>query len=143
MKKGWIDVAVAIIVKKEEGKDLYFITQRKPEEHNRLKWEFNGGKIKEGEDLKVCLARKVREKTGLIIKVNELYCIVEHVYDEGTNQEKRIKLLAYLCDYISGEPKRIGINDYAWVSIEEMENYDFSEADLAIVSKLRKDFLKK
>lgn len=140
-EKEWINVAAAIIIREEDGK--YFITQRLPHEHNALKWEFNGGKFKESEDPKVCLKRELKEEVGIKINVNELYCVVEHIYDEGTGKEKRIRLHAYLCDYISGEPQKIGIYNFAWVTIEEMKDYDFSEADLEIVSKLRQDFLKK
>ena len=130
MKHETILVTAAII--EDNGK--FLITQRLPKEHNGLRWEFPGGKPNFGEDPRVCLEREIREELGIKIKTGELFEYSSHVY----GKEKHIILMGFLCDFISGNIKKQGINDYAWISPKEMNKYDITEADLPFVKKLQK-----
>jgi 8-oxo-dGTP diphosphatase len=121
-------VTAAII--EHQGKIL--ITQRKPNKNQALKWEFPGGKIEEGETPKECLAREIKEELDIDIKVNDIFEVVHHKYEKIT-----ILLLAYKCSYNSGILKTVDCNNFMWVTLDEMKKYDFAEADIEIVEKLK------
>ncbi len=121
-------VTAAII----EDKGKYLITQRLRDSHNGLRWEFPGGKLDFGEDPKACLEREIIEELGINIRAGDIFEYSSYVY----GGEKHIVLLGFRCSYVSGDIRKLSINDYAWVTPEEMSNYDITEADLPFVKKL-------
>ncbi len=122
-------VTAAII----KDKDKYLITQRKKEQHNGLRWEFPGGKLNFGEDPRTCLEREIKEELGIKIRAGGILEYSSHVY----NEEKHIVLLGFVCKFISGKIKKKEINDFSWVTPEEMSKYDITEADLPFIKKLK------
>jgi 8-oxo-dGTP diphosphatase len=50
-------------------------------------WYTPGGRLMPGESLKECLAREVREETGLEVKVGDLAYVAEF-WDEDSNEHK-------------------------------------------------------
>ncbi len=123
-------LVTAAIIEKDRK---YLITQRPKDKHNGLRWEFPGGKINFGEDPRECLQREIKEELGIIIKANEILEYSSHIY----NGEKHIILIAFKCKFISGKIKKIEINNFAWVSLKDMKNYDITEADLPFIEKLK------
>ena len=63
-----IEVACAIIIEKEK----VLVTQRSESMPHALKWEFPGGKVKEGETPESCIGREIKEELGLEIRVDRL-----------------------------------------------------------------------
>ncbi len=123
-------VTAAII--ERDGK--YLITQRtKDNRHGAGRWEFPGGKKEEGEDECACLEREIKEELGLTVKAGEHFLTSEHVY---ADTKKHVKLMGYHCTIISGEIEHHDIEDHAWVTPQEMKDYDITEADLPFVEKL-------
>lgn len=122
-------VTAAII----EDKGKFLITQRLKNSHNGLRWEFPGGKLDFGEDPIDCLKREIMEELGIKISVGDILEYSSHVY----SGEKHIVLLGFKCKYLSGKIKKAGINDFAWVSLEDMKEYDITEADLPFIKKLK------
>ncbi len=127
MKKKQIIVTAAIIEK--DGK--YLITQRPQGKHLAKKWEFPGGRLNFGEMPQHGLLREIIEELHIGIRVGELFGVSSYVYD-GI---KHVILVGYLCKFVGEEIKK-GVN-YAWVIPEEMNNYDFCEADISFVKKLQ------
>lgn len=123
-------VTAAII----EDKGKYLITQRPPEKHNGGRWEFPGGTLEFGEDLRSCLEREIDEELGIAVKANEPFEYSSHVY----NEHRHVVLLGFHCSYLSGDIKKKEISDFKWVSPLEMKNYDITEADHPFVEKLLK-----
>ena len=109
------------------------ITQRKKEQHNGLRWEFPGGKLDFGEDLRSCLEREIKEELGIKIKANKIISYSSHVY----GGEKHIVLIAFACDFISGKIEKKEINNFAWISLKEAKDYDITEADLPFIEELK------
>jgi len=125
-------VTAAII--QDNGK--YLVTQRPANSSSRAKrWEFPGGKVDFGEDPKECLKREIYEELGIEILVGDLFGYSSHVYSD----EKHVILFGFHCKYVSGKIRKHGIENYAWVTPEEMSNYDITEADLPFVKKLKKE----
>ena len=122
-------LVTAAIIKKD---NKYLIAQRPKSTHNGLRWEFPGGKVHFGEDLRTCLEREIKEELGIKIKVKEIFEYSSFVY----GGEKHIVLIAFLCEFVSGEIKKLEINDFSWVLPQKMKDYDMTEADLPFVKKL-------
>lgn len=131
-------IVVAAIIEKD-GK--YLITQRPENIHLALKWEFPGGRVNFGEDPAIALRREIKEELGADIHVfrDRPFTYSSFVYDDL----RHVILLAFSC-YLPFEKriKKIGVKDYKWVTLKEMSNYDFCEADLPIVKTLQKRFLR-
>ncbi len=123
-------VTAAII----ENDKKFLITQRKANSHNGNRWEFPGGKVDFKEDPRVGLVREIEEELGIDIKAEDLLEYSSHVY----GGKKHIVLLGIHCKFILGEIEKKDIQDFRWVTLEEMNSYDITEADLPFIEKLRK-----
>ena len=110
------------------------ITQRPVGSHNGGRWEFPGGKVDFGEDPRDGLEREIDEELGISVKAGgDLLGYSSKVY----NDEKHIILLGIYCSFVHGTIKKKAIADFRWVTLDEMNNYDITEADLPFVEELR------
>ncbi len=123
------DVAAAII-RREDGRIL--ITQRPLDGMLGGLWEFPGGKRRADETLQACLRREIREELGIEIAVGAQVAVVKHAYTHF-----RITLYAFECRHLRGEPQTLGVADWAWVMLDEVDAYAFSAADRRIIAALR------
>ena len=113
-----------------DGKIL--IGQRKADDYLAHKWEFPGGKLEADETPEQCIVRELHEELGIQTRCETLVGTSIWVY-----QGVAFELRAYRVHYLSG---RFLLHDHAaiqWVTVEELEAYDFAEADLPIVQKLK------
>lgn len=94
-------------------------------------WEFPGGKQEPDETLPDCLQRELREELAIEVEVGELFRVVQHGFTHFS-----ITLHAFHCRWISGEPQKLGVHDWAWVTEEELPRYSFGKADRQIISAL-------
>ena len=123
-----IRVTAAII----ESDDKILIAQRKSEDDifGGL-WEFPGGKIEDGETPEECMARELKEELDIEVEVGELITSNKHKYPHGY-----FELIAYRVKYISGEIVLNDHDDFKWVTIDEMDSFEFPPADIPIIKKL-------
>jgi A/G-specific adenine glycosylase len=94
-------------------------------------WEFPGGKVEAGETLPDCLRRELREELAIEVEVRELFVSVQHAFTHF-----RITLHAFTCRYLSGKPQSIGVQDWAWVTPDELARYSFGKADREVIRAL-------
>lgn len=123
-------VAAAIIL----DNDKVLIAQRQEGSNMEYKWEFPGGKLEQDETPEECLVREIREELDMAIEPIEIYKAVRHKHND-----KDILLLAYICKRIQGEGRAIECNDFKWISLDELGQYEYTPADVGIVDKLKKD----
>lgn len=95
------------------------------------KWEFPGGKVEDRETPEACLARELLEELGIEVRVGALLGENVHYYGDGA-----IRLLAYRTFWEAGELKAQVHDEIRWVSLQELDHYDFAPADLPFVKKL-------
>lgn len=95
-------------------------------------WEFPGGKQEPDETLPACLQRELMEELAITVEVGELYTVVKHGFTHFS-----ITLHAFTCRYVSGEPQKLGVQDFAWVLPEELDRYSFGKADRQVIAEMR------
>jgi len=123
------DVVAAILFKDKK----VLIAQRADNDPLAGYWEFPGGKIEEGESPEQSLIREMQEEFCINIEVREFFGSSTFKYDKGT-----IRLLAYICSWTGGVILSTVHHDYAWVEINELEQYNFAPADKPLAEKLKR-----
>ena len=124
-----IDV-VAGVIRREDGRLL--ISQRMPNDTLGGYWEFPGGKVDPGEELKPALARELREELGLETEIGAEIKSIVHAYPD-----RDVRLYFFEARILSGEPQKLEVADFRWVTLDELMNYQFPEADVPLLELLR------
>lgn len=123
-----IKVTAAILVKDNR----IIIAKRRPDDRLANKWEFPGGKIEINETPEQCLKREMKEEFDIDVSVGEYLGSSIYHYDHIS-----IKLLAYRTYWKNGEIELKDHDDFKWVSLEQLAEFDFALADLVFVEKLQ------
>jgi len=95
-------------------------------------WEFPGGKVESGETIDQCIQREIREELGIEISVREHLITINHAYPEF-----QVTLIVHNCHHLQGVPQTIECSEVRWVSLEELDEFDFPAANVQIISALR------
>jgi 8-oxo-dGTP diphosphatase len=124
-----IDV-VAGVIRRADGRVL--ISQRLADDTLGGYWEFPGGKVDPGEELKAALHRELAEELGVETEIGaEIHRIV-HPYPD-----RDVRLYFFDARILSGEPQKLEVADLRWVTLDELMDYQFPEADLPLLRQLR------
>ncbi|MFO0718881.1 MAG: NUDIX domain-containing protein [Candidatus Paceibacterota bacterium] len=100
--------------------------------------DFPGGKIQEGEDdLIESLKREVREETQLEILVGEPFTTWINVFPPNHRLAgKKVYLVAYKCEYVSGEVCLSNEHDkFTWVNKENFEKVNDGTTFFEVLKK--------
>lgn len=120
-----LQVACAII----EKAGLVLAAQRSAAMSLPLKWEFPGGKIREGETAADCLQRELREELGIAAPVIEALAPTTHHYPAFS-----VTLHPFRCAEPSGPVTLHEHAALAWVAPADLPSLDWAEADLPIIA---------
>ncbi|MGK7901462.1 MAG: 8-oxo-dGTP diphosphatase MutT [Hormoscilla sp.] len=96
-------------------------------------WEFPGGKLEAGETFPECIKREILEELAIEIEVGDRLITIDHSYSDF-----RVTLNVYHCRHISGVPQTIECDEVRWVTLDEIDQFTFPEANLQIIDALRK-----
>ena len=124
-----IDV-VAGVIRRDDGRLL--ITQRMADDTLGGYWEFAGGKVDPGEDLKAALKRELMEELGVEAQIGAEIHRVVHAYPD-----RDVRLYFFEAWILSGEPQKLEVADLRWVTLEELMDYQFPEADIPLLRQLQ------
>ena len=112
-------VAVRAVIKKDEK----FLIIREAGDYaggtNHGKYDFPGGKIKPGENIREAILRETREEVGLDVKIGKPFFVTEwgHVIK---GEQIQIIGIFYLCEPLKSEiVLGADFDDYKWVSLDE------------------------
>ena len=94
-----------------------------------LKWEFPGGKIKQGESPGQCVVREVSEELNLDIAVGQSLPSVSHDYPDFS-----VTLYPFICAIVSGEITLHEHKALLWLSSHELRSLDWVAANFPIIS---------
>lgn len=123
---------VAAIIRHPEDPGRIFITQRKSGQHLEHLWEFSGGKVEPGESPYHALKRELHEEAGIDIHAAQRFQSVQHRY-----ADKSILLDVWQVKSYTGEPHGKEQQNCEWVSLQDLPNYEFPEADIPILQALQ------
>ena len=125
------EVTAAIII----DKNKILIAQRGSNEKLAGKWEFPGGKIELGETPQECLKREIKEELEVDIAVGNYLGESIYTYPNG-----EIKLIAYFATILDGDIKLSVHDKVEWITISQIDKYDFAPADIPFIEKLKEVF---
>ncbi|MDW8361439.1 MAG: (deoxy)nucleoside triphosphate pyrophosphohydrolase [Myxococcales bacterium] len=122
-------IRVVAAVVERDGR--YLITQRRANAVLPGLWEFPGGRVEDGESDEKALRRELRERLDVDVEVGQLISFVSHPYEHYT-----VDLYLYECRLRGREPVCKAVADFRWVGSAEFDQYPFTPADEASMSKL-------
>jgi len=122
---------VGAMLEKDGGR--YLITQRPPTASLPLLWEFPGGRVEAGETDEDALAREMMEDLGIRVEVREQAMHTRHPYPNYD-----IDFRVFHCRLLSSDTdiRHLGVHDHRWVTLSEMSQFQFPDADARTLEKL-------
>ena len=123
-----LNVTCALIINR--GKLL--VAQLSAESVHPLKWEFPGGKIKLNESAEQCIKREIKEELGILIDV--VAPIKPVIHDYGF---RKVKLIPFVCKLKSGRITLKEHEDFRWIKLNELLDFDLAEADKKLIEENR------
>jgi mutator protein MutT len=126
-----LEVAAGLIFR--DGKLL--IAQRLAGGHLAGLWEFPGGKREDGETFEECLRRELLEELGVEVEVGALVEELTHDYPD-----RSVQLRFYRCRWLRHEPQALHCQALAWITADQICQYEFPAADARLLARLRSDW---
>ena len=125
-----VHVAVGVIL---DATDRILITRRHDDAHQGGLWEFPGGKVEPEESVERALVRELREELG--IEAGDMASLVVVQHDYG---DKSVLLDVHTVRNFSGDARGLEGQPLQWVTVDELHEYDFPEANLPIAEAIRR-----
>ena len=119
-----IHVAAALIWRDES----LLISRRTKGSHLEGFWEFPGGKLEDGEDLRMCVEREVMEELGIKVRAGGLIFETRYEYEE-----KSVDLSFFNCTMLEGEAFPREKQEIRWVLTSDLGKYRFPPPDLKMI----------
>ncbi len=116
---------ICAIIKKN---DSVLVVQRSETMNLPLVWEFPGGKLEQMESERECIIREIKEELNLDIE--PLVRLESHIFHYTTLS---IELIPYIARTTGGEIKLTEHRDFLYLSVDELINLNWAEADIPIV----------
>jgi 8-oxo-dGTP diphosphatase len=131
MRVDYLDVSCAVIL--DGGGKRILAARRSPDMPHPMKWEFPGGKLKDGESPEKSVVREISEEMNVRIKVLRQMQPVVHHYSAGS-----IRLIPLLCELMDDDSAiRLSEHvDWKWVPKEKLLDVEWLEADVEVVNQL-------
>lgn len=124
-------IVVAAVIERSDRRLL--IGQRRKADTSPLKWEFPGGKVRDGEAPEAALARELQEELGVtLVKSVELGRVRHHYV--GALEELEIRFFA--ASIAESEVVPTAFEAIAWALPKELGTYDFLAANRELIAQL-------
>jgi A/G-specific adenine glycosylase len=120
------------IIYQNENRERFLIAQRPLDGMLGGLWEFPGGKQEPDETLPACLRREIQEELAIDIAVAEEVTVVKHAFTHF-----KITLHAFAATHLAGAPQTIGVANWVWVTLADLDQYAFARTDRKIIEALR------
>ena len=110
----------------------FLACQRPAHKARGLLWEFVGGKVEPGETREQALIRECQEELAVTVAVQDVFMEVDHVYPDLT-----VHLTLFNASIAEGIPQKLEHDDLRWITVEEIDQYEFCPADEEILRRLK------
>lgn len=107
------------------------ICQRHRSDAYGLQWEFPGGKVRDGEDLKASLARELTEELSIQADVGEEVFRLRHRYPD-----RHVEVVFFAVPQFRGKVENRVFEAVEWAPRERLAEYNFLEADRKLVNRI-------
>ncbi len=94
-------------------------------------WEFPGGKRRDGESIRSCIQRELKEECDLDVRVGDHLVDVTHTYSH-----LKVTLRCYHCRAPRGRVRTLAAEEARWLRVEEIPALPLPAADLKILTAL-------
>ena len=125
-----VEVVAALIWEKER----FLICQRPAHKARGRLCEFVGGKVEHGESREAALIRECREELAVDIAVEDVFMEGVHEYPDIS-----IRPILFHAHIAQGQPQLLEHVDIRWITVEEIDSYDFCPADADILLRLKQE----
>ena len=115
--------------------DRFLICRRPAHKTRGLLWEFVGGKVESGETKQQALVRECMEELAVSVRVDDVYLQLVHAYPDMT-----VELTLFHAAIVAGEPQLLEHSEIRWITVAEINRFDFCPADVEILQKLKRDY---
>ena len=122
------EVVAALI----RDQDKFMICQRPAHKARGFLWEFVGGKVEPGETKQQALIRECQEELAITLDVGDVFMDVPHEYPALT-----VHLPLFHATIREGVPQKLEHNDIRWITVGEIDQYEFCPADETILERLK------
>jgi 8-oxo-dGTP diphosphatase len=123
-------LVVAAVIERPDRRLL--IGQRRRDDTSPLKWEFPGGKVRDGESLEAALARELFEELGATLRKSREIARVRYQY---ANYPEEVEI-HFFAARVSDDVKPATFEQVAWVLPKELAQYDFLAANRELIAQL-------
>ncbi|MBZ5528445.1 MAG: (deoxy)nucleoside triphosphate pyrophosphohydrolase [Acidobacteriia bacterium] len=124
-------LVVAAVIEREDRRLL--IGQRRKTDSSALKWEFPGGKVREGEEPEAALARELREELGATLRRCREICRVKHTY---STLPEPLEIIFFAAAIEEGGIEARAFEQIVWALPRELAGYDFLAANSGLIANL-------
>ena len=129
-------MAVEVVAALIWDQNRFMICQRPAHKARGLLWEFVGGKVEPGETKEQALIRECREELAVTLDVGKVFIDVVHEYPDLT-----VHLTLFHATIREGVPRKLEHNDIRWITVDEIEQYEFCPADVEILDVYKRQTL--
>ena len=113
--------------------DRVLVCQRHHSDAYGLQWEFPGGKVEEGEELKSSLRRELAEELAIQAEVGPEVFRLRHLYPDRFVEVVFFEIARY-----QGEVRNQVFEAIEWAPRSRLLEYNFLEADRELVRRISK-----
>jgi 8-oxo-dGTP diphosphatase len=113
--------------------DSILICQRRRSDAYGLQWEFPGGKVEEGEELRAALRREWEEELAIQADVGDEVYRLRHHYPD-----RYVEVVFFAVAGYRGEIRNQVFEAIEWAPRAKLPEYNFLEADREMVNRISK-----
>ncbi len=111
--------------------DRILVCQRLRKDAYGLQWEFPGGKVRDGEDLRRTLERELAEELAIQAEVGEEIFRLQHRYPD-----RFVEVVFFSVPSYRGKVRNRVFEAIDWAPRRNLASYDFLEADRELVERI-------
>lgn len=124
-----LKISIAVVQNKQNE---ILVSLRRNELHQGGKWEFPGGKVDIDESSEQAMLRELSEEVGLVATEYKHFKYVEYNYPD-----KKLSLDFYHVTQFTGIANSTVNQAVKWVDIDELQGFDFPDANKEVIEALQ------